>query len=63
MLIENKTYLFFHIPKETAIQSKLMHALIDKGITLIDYECLEHEDGQRIIGFGFLPGLLAHTMV
>lgn len=35
---------------------------MDKGITLVDYECLEHEDGQRIIGFGFFAGVVgAHN--
>jgi hypothetical protein len=35
---------------------------MDKKITLIDYECLEHEDGQRIIGFGFFAGIVgAHN--
>jgi hypothetical protein len=29
---------------------------------LIDYECLEHDDGQRIIGFGFFAGVVgAHN--
>jgi hypothetical protein len=29
---------------------------------LIDYECFEHEDGQRIIGFGFFAGVVgAHN--
>ena len=28
----------------------------------VDYECLEHEDGQRIIGFGFFAGVVgAHN--
>lgn len=63
MLIANKTYLFFsHTKKKQPYNQKLMHALIDKGITLIDYECLEHEDGQRIIGFGFFAGVVgAHN--
>jgi hypothetical protein len=40
----------------------MFHALMEKGITLIDYECLEHEDGQRIIGFGFFAGIVgAHN--
>ncbi len=31
-------------------------------VTLIDYECLEHEDGQRILGFGFFAGIVgAHN--
>ena len=62
-LIPNKTYLFFsHTKKEQPHNQKLMHAMIDKRITLIDYECLEHEDGQRIIGFGFFAGVVgAHN--
>ena len=33
-----------------------------KKITLVDYECLEHEDGKRIIGFGFFAGIVgAHN--
>ncbi len=39
-----------------------MQAIVENGITLIDYECLEHEDGQRILGFGFFAGLVgAHN--
>lgn len=65
MLIEDKTYLFFsHTKKKQPYNKKLMHALVDKNITLIDYECLEHEDGQRIIGFGFFAGVVgAHNGV
>ena len=52
-LIEDKTYLFFsHTKKEQSYNQALFHAMMDKNITLIDYECLEHEDGQRLIGFG-----------
>jgi hypothetical protein len=36
--------------------------MIDQEITLIDYECLEHEDGQRLLGFGFFAGVVgAHN--
>ncbi|MBG9378428.1 alanine dehydrogenase [Panacibacter sp. DH6] len=65
MLIANRTYLFFsHTKKKQPYNQQLMHALIDKNITLIDYECLEHEDGQRIIGFGFFAGVVgAHNGV
>src|SRR5689334_13864684 len=53
-LIPNKTYLFFsHTKKKQPKNQQLLKAILDKGITLIDYECLEHEDGERIIGFGF----------
>ena len=62
-LIPNKTYLFFsHTKKKQPYNQGLMHAMMDKGITLIDYECLEHKDGQRIIGFGFFAGIVgAHN--
>ncbi len=62
-LIPNKTYLFFsHTKKEQPHNQPLLHAMMDKNITLIDYECLEHEDGQRIIGFGFFAGIVgAHN--
>lgn len=63
MLLPDKTYLFFsHTKKKQPYNRGLMHAMIDKKITLIDYECLEHEDGQRIIGFGFFAGIVgAHN--
>lgn len=62
-LIPNKKYMFFsHTKKQQPHNRALMHAMMDKGITLIDYECLEHEDGQRIIGFGFFAGVVgAHN--
>lgn len=63
MLIPNKTYLFFsHTKKKQAHNQKLLRAVLDKNITLIDYECLEHDDGTRIIGFGFFAGIVgAHN--
>jgi len=62
-LISGKTYLFFsHTKKKQPRNQKLLRAIMDKNITLIDYECLEHEDGQRIIGFGFFAGVVgAHN--
>jgi alanine dehydrogenase len=62
-LIDGKTYLFFsHTKKKQPHNQKLLKAILDKGIRLIDYECLEHEDGQRIIGFGFFAGVVgAHN--
>jgi saccharopine dehydrogenase (NAD+, L-lysine-forming) len=63
MLIANKTYLFFsHTKKKQPHNQQLLQAILAKNITLIDYECLEHEDGQRIIGFGFFAGVVgAHN--
>ena len=62
-LIPNKTYLFFsHTKKAQSFNQALFHTMMDKQITLIDYECLEHEDGQRLIGFGFFAGIVgAHN--
>jgi hypothetical protein len=62
-LIPGKTYLFFsHTKKMQPYNQQLLKAILDKKITLIDYECLEHEDGQRIIGFGFFAGVVgAHN--
>jgi len=62
-LIANKKYLFFsHTKKAQTYNKALFHVMMDKNITLIDYECLEHEDGQRLIGFGFFAGIVgAHN--
>lgn len=62
-LLSNKTYLFFsHTKKKQPHNQGLLRAILDQQVRLIDYECLEHEDGQRIIGFGFFAGVVgAHN--
>ncbi|MFN2458681.1 MAG: NAD(P)-dependent oxidoreductase [Chitinophagaceae bacterium] len=62
-LIPGKCYLFFsHTKKKQPHNQKLLHAILEEKITLVDFECLEHEDGQRIIGFGFFAGIVgAHN--
>ncbi len=62
-LIAGKTYLFFsHTKKKQPRNQQLLKSILDKKITLVDYECLEHDDGQRIIGFGFFAGVVgAHN--
>ncbi|RYY60469.1 MAG: alanine dehydrogenase, partial [Chitinophagaceae bacterium] len=62
-LVPGKTYLFFsHTRKEQPHNQRLLRTILDRKIRLIDYECLEHEDGQRIIGFGFFAGVVgAHN--
>ncbi len=62
-LIPNKTYVFFsHTKKKQPYNQKLFKTLINNQNTLIDFECFEHEDGQRIIGFGFFAGIVgAHN--
>src|SRR5215213_11513035 len=52
-LINNKTYLFFsHTIKKQPHNKKLLQAILEKNITLVDYETLVDESGNRVIGFG-----------
>lgn len=58
-LLEGKTYFFFsHTKKAQAHNKKLMKAFIEKKIRMIDYECLTHDDGHRIVGFGYWAGVV-----
>ena len=62
-LVPGKTYLFFSpTNKKQAYNRQLFRTILERKITLIDYECMEHEDGQRILGFGFFAGVVgAHN--
>ncbi len=62
-LIEGKVYMFFsHTRKRQPHNAKMLGAMMNLKNTLIDYECLVHDDGQRIIGFGFFAGIVgAHN--
>jgi saccharopine dehydrogenase (NAD+, L-lysine forming) len=62
-LIANKTYFIFsHTIKQQAHNKQLLQTILEKNITLVDYECLKYEDGQRILGFGFFAGIVgAHN--
>ncbi|MFT5763447.1 MAG: saccharopine dehydrogenase (NAD+, L-lysine-forming) [Saprospiraceae bacterium] len=62
-LRSNKTYLFFsHTLKEQVHNRKLLQAIIQKNIRLIDYEVLTNEKGQRLIAFGQFAGMVgAHN--
>jgi saccharopine dehydrogenase (NAD+, L-lysine forming) len=62
-LIPGKIYLFFsHTRKQQPANREMFRRILEKKITLIDYECLEHDDGQRILGFGFFAGVVgAHN--
>jgi saccharopine dehydrogenase (NAD+, L-lysine forming) len=58
-LIPNKKYFFFsHTIKKQAHNQKLMHALIEKKIQMIDYETLTDKNHNRIIGFGRFAGIV-----
>jgi len=62
-LLPGKTYLFFsHTRKKQPHNKKMLQAILEHKIRLIDYECLVHDDGQRILGFGFFAGVVgAHN--
>src|SRR5258708_5207674 len=58
-LLPEKTYLFFsHTKKAKPVNQAMFRTILERKITLIDYECLEHDDGQRILGFGFFAGVV-----
>jgi saccharopine dehydrogenase (NAD+, L-lysine forming) len=58
-LIPDKTYLFFsHTIKKQNHNKKLLKAVLDKHIRLVDYETLTDSNGIRIIGFGRWAGIV-----
>ena len=58
-LIDNKPYVFFsHVIKEQEHNKDLMRALLDKNITMIDYETLTNDTGQRVVAFGREAGIV-----
>lgn len=58
-LIPNKKYFFFsHTIKKQPHNKKLMKALIEKKIQMIDYETLTDKNHNRIIGFGRYAGVV-----
>jgi saccharopine dehydrogenase (NAD+, L-lysine-forming) len=59
LLIPDKTYLFFsHTIKLQPHNQKLMQSIIEKHITMIDYEALTDKDGKRVIAFGYYAGIV-----
>ncbi|RTQ45874.1 alanine dehydrogenase [Hymenobacter gummosus] len=58
-LIPSKTYLFFsHTIKKQPANRKLLRAVLQKNITLIDYEVLTNAKGERIVAFGYWAGVV-----
>ncbi|GIL24177.1 MAG: alanine dehydrogenase [Bacteroidota bacterium] len=59
MLIPNKTYLFFsHTIKKQPYNRKLLQAILQKNIRLIDYEALKDIQGNRLVAFGRFAGIV-----
>lgn len=58
-LIPDKKYMFFsHTIKKQPHNKQLFAAMVDKKITMIDYECLVDKQDNRIIGFGRFAGIV-----
>lgn len=58
-LMERKTYFFFsHTIKKQAHNKKLLQAILQKRITLIDYETLKDKQGNRLVAFGRYAGIV-----
>lgn len=62
-LISDKKYFFFsHTIKAQPYNRELLKAIVDKNITLLDYEVLTDENGARVIAFGKFAGMVgAHN--
>jgi alanine dehydrogenase len=59
MLIAGKTYMFFsHTFKKQPYNAKLLKAILDRKIRLIDYEVIKDEKKKRLIGFGRYAGIV-----
>lgn len=58
-LVPNKTYFFFsHTFKKQPYNAKLLRAILDNNIRLVDYEIIKDSNNQRIIGFGKYAGIV-----
>lgn len=57
-LLPNKTYFFFsHTIKKQAHNRKLLQAILEKNIRLIDYEVIKDTSNNRLIAFGKFAGI------
>jgi saccharopine dehydrogenase (NAD+, L-lysine forming) len=58
-LVADKTYLFFsHTIKKQPYNRKLLKAVLNKNIRLIDYEALKDRQGNRLVAFGRYAGIV-----
>ncbi len=58
-LIPNKTYFFFsHTTKKQPYNKNLLKTMLEKHITMVDYEGLKNKSGIRLIGFGRYAGIV-----
>lgn len=58
-LLDNKVYCFFsHVIKGQKYNMPLLQAILDKKITLIDYERIVDENNKRLVYFGWFAGVV-----
>src|SRR5688572_22168140 len=58
-MIPGKQYSFFsHTIKKQQHNRPLLRAMLDKKITMVDYECLVDAEDNRVIGFGRYAGIV-----
>jgi len=58
-LIPDKKYLFFaHIAKKQEHNKPLIKALMQKKITMVDYEYLTDKQNRRLVAFGYWAGVV-----
>lgn len=58
-ILADKRYLFFsHTTKMQPHNQKLLNTIITKNATLVDYENLVWETGERVLGFGRFAGVV-----
>ncbi|MDA3930997.1 MAG: hypothetical protein PF541_18765, partial [Prolixibacteraceae bacterium] len=59
LLIATKPYLFFaHVAKQQSAQKNYFKKLVEKKISLIDYEYLTNSKGKRLCSFGYWAGVI-----
>jgi len=57
--IANKKYLFFaHVAKQQFYNKNLFKDMINKKLTLMDYEYLTNRKGERVVAFGHWAGIV-----
>lgn len=58
-LIDNKTYFYFsHTIKKQPYNRNLLLEMLNKNITMVDWETLTNKKGIRLIGFGKYAGIV-----
>lgn len=58
-LIPDKRYFFFsHTIKKQSYNRELLRAVLDKNISLVDYECLKDVHEKRVVAFGRFAGIV-----